>query len=76
LVYRVRRRKRIAPRDPQQRFPSAGDDTVARDHDFGVSAARRCESALNAYAGGERRQRALVAVNAGKRERLRVYERH
>jgi hypothetical protein len=75
LVTRVHWRQRITARDAKQGFQAAGDNAVARDDDFSIAAARRCESAPNSCTRGERRQRALVAADAGERERLRVEER-
>src|SRR5215510_14951531 len=66
------RRERIAARDPLQRSPAAAERSVSRNRDFGVVAARRREAAPDAGARHRRRERALVAVHAGERDRLRV----
>src|SRR5690349_18833630 len=72
FVHTPSRCPRSAPRDPFQRSPAAAHDAVADDDGFGVAAARRCESTLHAGARGERREVALIEVNAADCQRLRV----
>ena len=63
---------RPAASETFQREPSSVHDTIAGDHHFGVTAARRREAAPDAGARRERRDRALISVNARERDRLRV----
>jgi hypothetical protein len=66
------RSPRITPRDALHRLPSAADDAVAGDHRFGVAAAGRAEAAAQADARGDRRAGALIKMNRGDGDRLRV----